>query len=74
MSCDPGHLSVALLLLPGAYGRQFPTPISLQWAERPDGEWHPIGGGELPNTGEFIGQLADVATTGETFDRAILGI
>src|SRR5262249_50873698 len=31
-----------------------PTPVTLQWAERPDGEWHPIGGGELANTGEFV--------------------
>jgi hypothetical protein len=34
-----------------------PTPITLQWSERPDGEWHPIGGGELPNTGEYVWQV-----------------
>lgn len=34
-----------------------PTPITLQWAERPDGEWHTIGGGELPNTGEYVWQV-----------------
>jgi hypothetical protein len=40
-------------------------PITLQWADRPDGEWHTIGGGELPNTGEMVGQVAPgVETTG----------
>jgi hypothetical protein len=34
-----------------------PAPITIQWAERPDGEWHPIGGGELPNTGEYVWQV-----------------
>jgi hypothetical protein len=34
-----------------------PTPITLQWAERPDGDWQPIGGGELPNTGEYVWQV-----------------
>jgi len=41
-----------------------PTPVTLQWADRPDGEWHPIGG-ELPNTGEFVGQTPEVPTTGD---------
>ena len=40
-------------------------PITLQWAERPDGEWRSIGGGELPNTGEFVGQTPEVVTTGD---------
>jgi hypothetical protein len=34
-----------------------PTPVTLQWAERPDGEWQSIGGGELPNTGEYVWQV-----------------
>jgi hypothetical protein len=34
-----------------------PTPVTLQWAERPDGEWHTIGGGELPNSGEYVWQV-----------------
>jgi hypothetical protein len=34
-----------------------PTPVTLQWAERPDGEWRAIGGGELPNTGEYVWQV-----------------
>jgi len=34
-----------------------PTPITLQWAERPDGEWQSIGGGELQNTGEYVWQV-----------------
>jgi hypothetical protein len=34
-----------------------PTPITLQWAERPDGEWQSIGSGELPNTGEYVWQV-----------------
>jgi hypothetical protein len=34
-----------------------PTPITLQWAERPDGEWRTIGSGELPNTGEYVWQV-----------------
>lgn len=37
-----------------------PTPITLQWAERPDGEWHTIGGGELPNTGDLVGQVPQI--------------
>ncbi len=34
-----------------------PTPITLEWAERSDGEWQTIGAGELPNTGEYIWQV-----------------
>jgi hypothetical protein len=34
-----------------------PTPITLQWAERPDGDWQTIGGNELPNTGEYVWQV-----------------
>ena len=34
-----------------------PTPITLQWAERPDGDWQTIGGGELQNTGEYVWQV-----------------
>jgi hypothetical protein len=37
-----------------------PTPVTLEWAERPDGEWHPIGGGPLPNAGEFVGQVKQI--------------
>jgi hypothetical protein len=34
-----------------------PKPITWQWAERPDGEWQTIGGGEMPNTGEYVWQV-----------------
>jgi hypothetical protein len=34
-----------------------PTPITLQWAERADGEWQPIGGGEMANSGEYVWQV-----------------
>lgn len=27
-------------------------PVTLEWAERPEGPWQIIGGGELPNTGQ----------------------
>jgi hypothetical protein len=32
------------------------TPICLYWAERPDGNWQPIGS-DLPNTGSFVWKL-----------------
>jgi hypothetical protein len=37
-----------------------PTPITLQWAERPDGDWQTIGGGELPNSGDLVGQVPQI--------------
>jgi len=33
--------------------RLAPSPISLQWAERKDGEWHNIGEAQMPNTGSY---------------------
>jgi hypothetical protein len=35
------------------------TPITWQWAERPDGDWQTIGG-EMPNSGEMVGQVPDI--------------
>jgi hypothetical protein len=37
-----------------------PTPITLQWADRLDGEWQTIGGGELPNAGDMVGQVPEI--------------
>ncbi len=50
-----------LILMWKATDNKFgPTPIALQWAERPDGEWHPIGPGELPNAGDYVGQVPNI--------------
>jgi hypothetical protein len=32
-------------------------PIRLEWAERKNGPWEPIGEGDLPNTGRFVWKL-----------------
>lgn len=52
-----------------------PTPVTLQWAERPDGEWHAIGGGELANGGDMAGQVVEgVTITGSTVWQVPSGV
>ena len=42
-----------------AVDRNLPSnPISLEWAERKEGPWSPIGGG-LPNSGQYAWQLPE---------------
>ncbi|NBO93421.1 MAG: hypothetical protein EBV06_14080 [Planctomycetia bacterium] len=36
-----------------------PNPITLQWAERPDGPWEFIGEPQLPNTGSYSWQVPE---------------
>jgi hypothetical protein len=45
-----------------------PAPVTLQWSERPDGEWHAIGGGELPNAGDHAGEMVEGITITGSYD------
>jgi hypothetical protein len=33
------------------------NPITLEWSEQKDGSWTPIGGGPLPNSGQYAWHL-----------------
>jgi hypothetical protein len=47
-----------LILSWSAEDRNLPeNPITLEWAERKDGTWTPIGGPSLPNTGQYAWSL-----------------
>jgi hypothetical protein len=56
----PGRRDSLILTWRASDNKLGPTPITLQWAERPDGDWQPIGASELPNAGELVGQLPDI--------------
>jgi hypothetical protein len=55
----PTRRDCLVLLWKATDNKLGPTPITWEWAERPDGDWQPIGGGELPNAGDFVGQVRD---------------
>ncbi|HKB39467.1 MAG TPA: hypothetical protein VKD72_23725 [Gemmataceae bacterium] len=50
---SPGQPDVLVLSWKATDNRLAPSPISLQWAERKDGEWHNIGEAQMPNTGSY---------------------
>jgi len=43
-----------------AVDRNMPSnPVTLEWAERKEGPWSPIGGGALPNSGQYAWHLPE---------------
>jgi hypothetical protein len=54
---EPGHRDHLILHWKASDRNLTPTPITLEWAERRDGDWKKIGEAELPNTGRTVWQL-----------------
>ena len=55
---DPTRRDSVIITWVATDNRPMPaTPVTLEWAERETGDWHLIGGGELPNTGRFSWQV-----------------
>jgi hypothetical protein len=56
---DPSQRDT-LVLAWTAVDRNLPsTPITLEWAQRKEGPWSPIGNGPLPNNGQYAWHLPD---------------
>src|SRR5262249_23090772 len=53
---DPHRRDALLLSWTASDKNLAPNPITLQWAERPDGAWTTIAA-EVPNTGRYTWQL-----------------
>lgn len=54
---DPARRDTLLLSWKASDRNLSPEPITLEWAERRDGPWQPIGGSQLPNTGRHSWQV-----------------
>jgi hypothetical protein len=50
---DPARRDALLLTWKAQDKHLSVNPVSLEWAERPDGPWNFIGSAELPNSGKF---------------------
>jgi hypothetical protein len=54
---DPARRDTLLLTWKAQDRNLAPEPITLEWADRRDGPWQPIGPSQLPNTGRFSWQV-----------------
>lgn len=54
---DPSRRDTLLLGWEATDKNLAANPITLEWSERKDGRWNPIGPSELPNTGKYSWQV-----------------
>lgn len=51
---EPGQRDSLVLTWKASDKNLAHNPITLEWSEKKDGTWNPIGPAELPNTGKFV--------------------
>jgi hypothetical protein len=54
---DPNRRDTLLLGWEAADRNLTQNPVTLEWAEDPNGTWHPIGNPGMPNTGHYAWQV-----------------
>lgn len=50
---EPGQRDTLILTWKATDRNLSANPVVLEWSEKRDGPWNPIGSGELPNTGKY---------------------
>jgi len=53
----PGHRDALIIRWEARDANLTETPITLEWAEHKNGRWEVIGGGPLPNTGQYTWKI-----------------
>ena len=56
-SPDPTQANTLILSWRATDRNLAENPIALEWSEQPDGTWNSIGGGPLPNSGQYAWRL-----------------